>query len=219
MNFIRSGLQNKINRKVYYQRKNQLTKEQKKNNLIRSFLITLWIVFCFTFFFALCFFKSYFFHFDGWLNSFLNVLIIIFGLIGCFALLIFIIIKIDKKFPYFPLPEISKKALEACVLPLKDYYAFNKPFIITKCYDSTNEDFINKDVILFVCENKLRIINDLTRSSLDIGCYEFCIEELDYYYEPHNNLISCVLKCEQTTFRLAKTAIPFIKRNLLNNSR
>ena len=75
---------------------------------------------------------------------------------------------------------------------------------------------INKDVILFIYNNKLRIINDFTSSKKDFGCYEIPKNEIICVYEEHNKLLSAAIKCNNFIVVLGKRAKPFIKRNLLN---
>lgn len=96
------------------------------------------------------------------------------------------------------------------------YLIIDNHYIITKCYDSTNPKLINKDVIICISENKLKIINNLYRSIYDFGCYEFNLDEIKYENIKDNNLVKTKITTDKITFVLGYRTKAFIKKNQKN---
>lgn len=123
---------------------------------------------------------------------------------------------IDKFVPHVSVPQINKKIVNECVATLKKYYKVDNNFIVTKCYKCSVKELTNKDLLLFIHNGNLRIVNDFTSTIKDFGCYEISRDELEYCYITENGLLSTHIKCNEIEFLLGKRAGSFIKQNLFN---
>lgn len=123
---------------------------------------------------------------------------------------------IDKFVPYVSVPQINKKIVNECAAALKKYYKIDNNFIVTKCYKCSVKELTNKDLLLFIHNGNLRIVNDFTSTIKDFGCYEISRDELEYCYITENGLLSTHIKCNEIEFLLGKRAGSFIKQNLFN---
>ena len=65
---------------------------------------------------------------------------------------------------------------------LHKYYGLQEPYTVTKCYDSTDKRFKNKDVCIFECDGEIRLKKELCRTvnltERDFGCYAFTADEM-----------------------------------------
>jgi hypothetical protein len=109
---------------------------------------------------------------------------------------------------------------------LRDYYELKEPYIITKCFDSSNKVFKDHDVCIFVIDDELRITTDLIRGFLypekDLGCYSFKKNEIVLTKISNGNHLILELKAsdgvsDEVVFLLGYRAKGFIKKNFLNN--
>ena len=132
-------------------------------------------------------------------------------------------------FTWFPYRDMSlyydeKRYVEA-VRPLRDYYGYTRPNVVTKCFACSEKKFKMRDVCLFCGEDgTLRIAADLKRGFLrisgDIGCYVLEREEFEFDWaeksafgvEDGSKEEKCVpLKAGEFFFLLGKRAYGFIK--------
>lgn len=100
--------------------------------------------------------------------------------------------------------------------PLRIYYKVpEKDYIVTKCTCSTLESMIDKDVLLFIADGKLRITNDFFHSKFDFGCFEFEKEEVTVKYINDDGRIKTLIKSKDFILYLGKRAKPFIYKQWL----
>lgn len=160
-------------------------------------------------------------------NEWLGVLIVIGKVIAGFVLLIIsglltygITYSLWKKVESFNIPLIKKEVFSKACGHLRDYYKLQEPYITTKCYGSTDENFKNHDVCIFVVNDELRITTDLIRGFLhghrDLGCYAFKRDEIVISKKRENNLLILELKAEDTIFLLGYRAKRFIEDSFLS---
>ena len=160
-------------------------------------------------------------------NQWLEVFVVMGKVIAGFGLLIVsgaltygITYPLWKKVESFNIPLMKKEIFSKACEHLRDYYELQKPYIITKCYDSTDEKFKNHDVCIFVVNDELRITADLIRGFLheyrDLGCYVFKRDEIEISKICENNFLSAELKVEDTIFLLGYRAKRFIENSFLS---
>lgn len=66
---------------------------------------------------------------------------------------------------------------------------------------------------LMIYQNKIRIVNDFTRSTKDFGCYEFNLEEVKIYNKVESEIVSTIIEHDKVSFELGKRARTFIFKN------
>lgn len=109
-----------------------------------------------------------------------------------------------KKAESFHLPPMKREILSNACGHLRDYYELQEPYILTKCFDATDEKFKNHDVCLFVAHGELRITTDLVRGFLyderDLGCYAFKRDEIMLSKREDENHLIVELRTDNTVF-------------------
>lgn len=149
-------------------------------------------------------------------NKLLETFMMIGMIIALLIIPIVIIAFIYKLIKRFISPstvgELTLKNIQEATKPLRRYYKVNATCIITKCYKCSNEAFNNKDVIIFLYKNRIRITLDFNHTLKDFGCYEFTCEEIESSYVRDGNLIKTLVKVEKDEFYLGKKAKSFINR-------
>ncbi len=219
MKHLRYPFSNNVEQTTRKKRLALLSKQDKKHYRVRQVLIycNLALLIClFGALIYLCFFIG---HCEE-LSEFLRIALIIINIL-CIVILptaicALLFALIDKLLPEIPLPKINKTVVYSCAAPLKKFYKIGNNFIVTKCYRSTVDGLQNKDLMLFVYNEELRIVNDFTSTVKDFGCYAFSKSELTYYYDELNGKRVTVIKCLDTVFILGKRAKQFITKNLFN---
>ena len=115
-----------------------------------------------------------------------------------------------------------KEALNRATAVLREYYGLGDDYIVTKCYDASN-DFKNRDVCIFFAEGELRItvniVHGFSHISRDLGCYCFKPEEITVSATQENGIIMTVLTCGDTFFRLGKRAKGYIQKHEKDNEK
>ena len=85
----------------------------------------------------------------------------------------------------YTMPEMKRKIFSEACSHLRAYYGLQEPYILTKCFDSSDQNFVNHDVCIFVAGGELRITADLKNGFLygerDLGCYAFGAEEISLF--------------------------------------
>ena len=113
------------------------------------------------------------------------------------------------------LPTLKKEFLSKSCSYLRDYYGLKEPYIVTKCFDASDERFKNHDVCLFIVQDELRITTDLMRGFLheerDLGCYAFKLNEIKLSKLRCENGLILELREENTVFLLGYRAKRFIE--------
>lgn len=121
------------------------------------------------------------------------------------------------------LPSIKKEFFSNACKHLRDYYQLQEPYIVTKCFDSTDEKFKNHDVCVFVVGDELRITANLIRGFLhgerDLGCYAFKQEEIALSKKQNEKQLILEFRSGDTVFLLGYRAKTFIEKNFLRTLR
>lgn len=137
----------------------------------------------------------------------------------CFAILAPLAATFAAAPLWFKYPDCSEQARallrsKGCE-QLREYYGFHKPFLVTKCFDSSDRRFRRHDVCLFFVDGELRLTVNLHYgffdSERDLGCYAFRREELQLQSVPHAGHPAAELKCGDTVFLLGIRAEKFIR--------
>lgn len=103
----------------------------------------------------------------------------------------------------------------------RNFYEMTEPYLVTKCFDCTDNRFINHDVCIFVANDELCISADLVsrHASKDLGCYCFRRGEIALTRLQDENRFVLELKAvdasKEVVFRLGYRAKGFIERNFL----
>lgn len=162
-------------------------------------------------------------------SRFLEVLVIvgkvIIGLIlliACGVLTFMLTMPLWKKVESFHIPSMKKEIFSKSCKHLRDYYQLQEPYIITKCFDATNEKFRNHDVCIFVVGDELRITANLVQGFLhgerDLGCYTFKKEEITLSKQDNGNQLIVELRADNTVFLLGYRAKGFIDKIFLTKT-
>ena len=160
---------------------------------------------------------------------FLEILVIVGEVIIGFILLIAsgvltvaLTMPLWKKVESFHIPSIKKDIFSKACKHLRDYYQLQEPYLITKCFASTDKKFENHDVCIFVVGDELRITTNLVRGFLhgerDLGCYAFKKEEITLSKQNVGNHLIAELKANNIVFLLGYRAKGFIDKSFLQNS-
>ncbi len=126
-----------------------------------------------------------------------------------------------KKVESLHIPSMKKEIFSKACEHLRDYYSFQEPYIITKCFDATDKKFQNHDVCIFVAGDELRITSDLVHGFLygerDLGCYAFKRDEITLSKQQNGDKLIVELKADDTAFLLGYRAKRFIDKNFIEN--
>ena len=165
-------------------------------------------------------------------NIFLEILVMlgkviagIILLIACGFLTYGICLPLIKKIESYNIPSMKKIVFSKACSHLREYYGLQEPYIITKCFDSSNKDFKDHDVCIFIVNDELRITTDLVSGFLypekDLGCYSFQKNEISLAKNQNNNQLILELKSndgksDEVIFLLGYKAKRFIENNYIN---
>lgn len=112
-------------------------------------------------------------------------------------------------------------AFDKSLILLREYYAWQEPCIVTKCYDSSDKKFKNRDICIFVVEDELRITADLKHGfsirENDLGCYAFQVDEFSLEQIQGENFLITEIKSGDLVFHLGRRAKGFIEKNFIFN--
>lgn len=227
MKFYRFAKRKKrtIEKSVFKARLQELiTKERtayKKRVFLRKSLFFLTAtVLCGTYLTLLCL-KA--FYFDEGVAETVAIIMLVLLALAFLIIFVFFCILIDKKLPNYGLPLPTEILIAKCSEPLRKFYSFSEPYLLTKCYACTDERWKNHDVCLFFDRGHLcvtaDIIHGFTHSYQDLGCYKFDLAELSLQYAEHSDKIATLLTAGRFTMYLGKRAKPFICRNTASEKR
>lgn len=157
------------------------------------------------------------FHFnEGVPEAVAFIILILLLLVSLFAFAL-LCIQIGKKLPYYGKSLPNKILIARCCEPLRAFYCFREPHLLTKCYACTNERWNNHDVCLFFYRGHICVTADIihgyTHSYQDLGCYQFELTEFSLQYAKYNGKIVARLTADRFEMYLGKRAKPFICRN------
>ena len=158
-------------------------------------------------------------------DNFLEVLVIVGKVIVGFILLIvsggltaILTTPLWKKVETFDIPLMKKEIFSKACKHLRDYYQLQEPYIITKCFESTDKNFQNHDVCIFIVGDELRITTDLIQGFLhgerDLGCYAFKTKEITLLKRNNGMHLVAELRADNTVFLLGYRAKGFIDKFL-----
>lgn len=143
-------------------------------------------------------------------NFFFAILVIFVSFFLPGLILLYLFNKLKNRYPHQSLGYIPRDIIMQCNLNLTRFYKIPENFIVTKCYDSSNQLFIDKDLILFFYKDRLRIVNDFTTTIKDFGCYEFKINEIELVTGQKDNLVTTEFISKKLTLSLGKRAKTFM---------
>lgn len=130
------------------------------------------------------------------------------------------VLPFSKMAGKYTMPEMKRKIFSEACSHLRAYYGLQEPYILTKCFDSSDQNFVNHDVCIFVAGDELRITADLKNGFLygerDLGCYAFRAEEILLSKKQEAGRLIVELKAEGVVFLLGYRAKSFIQKNYLS---
>ncbi len=191
-----------------------LSKIEKRNYRINKFFTVL-------FFFVFFFWTIVFLVFAKVNNNFITNKILS-TIVSVFCVILFIPVSsfitwlhyllFKRIIKPFAIGELTNDLIIRITQPLREYYLVpNDNFIVTKCYNSSDKFMINKDVLLFFADGKLRITNNFYRSIKDFGCYE--LDEKDTSVKNIvDNKVKTIIKCDDISFELGYKAKTYINK-------
>lgn len=219
MKYYKYYYNDSVNKNCYKKRIKLLSKTARMLYHLREILFVVNLVFMLLLVTSLILLKQYIDvveSLNNGLRLFLQISVVASIIILPLMICVIIFKVIDKFVPHVSVPQINKKIVNECAATLKKYYKIDNNFIVTKCYKCSVKELTNKDLLLFIHNGNLRIVNDFTSTIKDFGCYEISRDELEYCYITENGLLSTHIKCNEIEFLLGKRAGSFIKQNLFN---
>lgn len=114
--------------------------------------------------------------------------------------------------------ELTRKLLHDAGEYLREFYGFREPYLVTKCYQSSDSRFSRHDVCIYVVEEELRLTANLHYGFFDpkrdLGCYALTREEICLSDTQHKDRPALELRCGELTFLLGQKARTFITKQL-----
>lgn len=114
---------------------------------------------------------------------------------------------------------LRQETLERACRHLREFYGFQEPCVVTKCYDSSDKRFKDHDICLFLADGELRLTTNLRHGFLDmrrdLGCYAFGAGEIQLSESRAGERPAVELKAGEVTFLLGQRARAFVEKNQL----
>ena len=100
---------------------------------------------------------------------------------------------------------------------LRSFYSFSgNDYVVTKCYESSDNRFKDKDIVLYRAGEEIRIAVNLNHnfysSGKDLGCYIVSKNEISVVKTVHKGINAAELKFSDQIFLLGKRAISFLNQ-------
>ena len=159
-------------------------------------------------------------------NPFLFVLVVIaMFILGIGALLVSVLIGSFISSPIYKMAQeklvIQKRnSFDKSIIFLREFYGWTEPCIVTKCYDSSDKKFKNRDVCIFLVDDELRITADLkhgfSTKENDPGCYSFKIDEFSLEQIQGEKFLITKFMSEDLVFDLGRRAKGFIEKRFIS---
>ena len=159
-------------------------------------------------------------------NPFLLFLVVIvMFILGFSALIVSVLIGLFVSSPIYKKAQaklaIHKRIyFDKALISLREYYGWTEPCIVTKCYDSSDKKFKNRDVCIFLFDDELRIAADLRHGfsirEIDPGCYTFKVNEFSLEQVQDEKLLITKFKSEDLVFDLGRRAKGFIEKRFIS---
>jgi hypothetical protein len=112
---------------------------------------------------------------------------------------------------------LRRKLLSQACGDLRQFYGFQAPFLVTKCYRASDRRFNRHDVCLFLVDGKLRLTVNLHYGFFDLrrdlGCYEFDFSEIELLPGRYKEREAVELRFGEITFLLGQQAKTFVEQN------
>jgi len=213
-------------RKMVYQDV-ELTDEEKKSERQGKFLNFLGTLLFFVIFVAV-FIGSLFLivRIPTSNNPFLFILVVVaMFILGIGALLVSVLIGSFISSPIYKMAQeklvIQKRnCFDNSIIFLREYYGWTEPCIVTKCYDSSDKKFKNRDVCIFLVDDELRITADLRHGfsikENDLGCYAFKLGEFSFEQIQGEKFLITKFMSEDQVFHLGRRAKGFIEKRFIS---
>jgi len=160
-------------------------------------------------------------------NPFLFILVVVaMFILGIGALLVSVLIGSFISSPIYKMAQeklvIQKRnCFDNSIIFLREYYGWTEPCIVTKCYDSSDKRFKNRDVCIFLVDDELRITADLRHGfsirENDLGCYSFKVDEFSLEQIQGEKLLITKFKSEDQVFHLGRRAKGFIEKRFISS--
>ena len=113
---------------------------------------------------------------------------------------------------------LRRKLLSQACGDLRQFYGFQAPFLVTKCYRASDRRFNRHDVCLFLVDGKLRLTVNLHYGFFDLrrdlGCYEFDFSEIELLPGRYKEREAVELRFGEITFLLGRQAKTFIEKHI-----
>lgn len=114
--------------------------------------------------------------------------------------------------------EILRRAQHEACADIRQFYQFNEPFLVTKCYRSSDKRFDRHDVCLFAVDGELRITGNLHYGFFDpkrdLGCYCVTPQEIRLSDAVYKDRPAVELQADGISFLLGQRAQAYIKTYL-----
>ena len=114
---------------------------------------------------------------------------------------------------------MTRKITSQACEHLREFYGLQEPCIVTKCFASSDENFKNHDVCIFVVGDELRITTNLKNGFVhrekDLGCYAFLRDEITLAKIEGEKFLMAELRAGEVTFLLGYRAKGFVEKNFL----
>ena len=225
MRYFKCDTLKQEDRKMVYQDV-ELTDEEKKSERQGKFLDFLGTLLFFVVFVAV-FIGSLFFivRIPTSNNPFLFIMVVIvMFILGLGALIVSVLIGSCVSSPIYKkaqekLAIRKRNCFDKSIIFLREYYGWTEPCIVTKCYDSSDKKFKNRDICIFIFDEELRITADLKHGfsirENDPGCYVFNVDEFSLEQIQGEKFLITKLKSEDLVFHLGRRAKGFIENSFL----
>ena len=177
--------------------------------------------------------SSFLMHIKSWYagtNLFVTILLGLLDSAGVFVMLVIALVvglcaAVAASAPFFgstrALDKQKRQALlaESCQ-HLRAFYGLQEPYIVTKCYDSSDQRFKNHDICLFLTDGELRLTANLTSGFLDmsrdLGCYAFVPGEIELSACRAGDRPAVEIRCGEVAFLLGQRAKSFVEQILVS---
>ena len=214
MKHIKYPFYNNVLKSANKLRFKNLDKEAQRNNIKHqifvAFLAILYFVFVISFILLIKYLKTIIE--SSILKALMMIGMILVTIVVPILLVVLVYCLFEKHIPTYTVGKLRKEYMAEITEPLKKHYKVCEPMLITKCYRSTNELFNNKDVMIYLYKDEIRITLDFNHTYKDLGCYAFKLNEINCLYIKENKLTKCLLKTSKVEFELGRLTKPFIRK-------
>lgn len=109
----------------------------------------------------------------------------------------------------------KRRLLSHSCLILREFYELCEPFVVTKCFESSDRKFNDHDLCIFAVGEELRITTNLDygffNPQKDLGCYAFERDEIILEQKQVDDHTAVELRAGEVSFLLGQRAYGFIR--------